>query len=777
MSLWKVPLLAVLLALLASSAYSATVSGFVTHAESGEPIQYVNVSVWGTRIGGQTNKQGYYVLNLNQTGSFTLDFSLIAHSKANIAFVVSSLEDNITVNAQLNASAVELSKVVVTATAEANAEGPVIRASTIHRGQADIQSVVSPVEADVFRAVLTLPGVAPISDFSSGLYVRGGSPDQNLILLDEIDVYNPNHFGGIFSTFNTDAVENINLIKGGYPAKFGGRLSSVLEVDNRHGNRIHPQGVARLSLISSSATLEGPWRIGRQRGSYMASIRRTYVELLQQLVDGIPDYYFYDGQVKLNWDLDNRNKLSLSAYFGRDDLAFDLGSVLNLDWGNKTFTAKWLHIFNPRLFSQFIFAGSEFRSNFIQTSTDGDTASERFNGIQDLSIKGVLSWKPSNRHELESGWDLKWNDTWLKQESSFQINPNSLPDIRVSSFTSALFIQDTWSLNELWTLQPGLRAAWYQSLHTRPGHIPSASFINLEPRLSLKRNLDVGESVYANFGIYHQYLTLMTMEISTPLDIWFPLDGSLEPGRSLHYILGYQRDFNRYFSWDLELYYKTYANILQYNYASDYTWNNETGTLSDTFHVGTGFTYGADLMLRNDWKGLQGFVGYTLSQTKRKLEGVNLDPVNGAAQPFYPRYDRSHSISLVQTYNLSQNTGVQVLGADLKLGLNLAYNSGQPSEIPERIYFDGDNFQLIYSYQDRVRLPAYVRLDLSTKYEWITSWGSIEPYLEFINVFNRNNVSFRNYSLMPLESGGVELQSRDGTQFPFLPFLGLNVKW
>ena len=770
-------MLLLLLATLAGPFFAATVSGFVTHAENGEPIQYVNVSVSGTRIGGQTNKKGYYVLNLNQTGSFSLDFSLVAHSKVNIPFVVSTLNDDITVNAQLSGSAVELSKVVVTATAEANAEGPVIRASSIHRGPADIQSVVSPVEADVFRAVLTLPGVAPISDFSSGLYVRGGSPDQNLILLDDIDVYNPNHFGGIFSTFNTDAVENINLIKGGYPAKYGGRLSSVLEVDNRQGNRVQPQGVARLSLISSSATVEGPLRIGKQSGSYMASIRRTYVELLQQLVDGIPDYYFYDGQFKLNWDLDSRNKLSLSTYFGRDDLSFDLGSVLNLDWGNKTFTTQWVHLFNPRLFSQFIFAGSEFRSNFVQTNTDGDIASERLNGIQDLSLKGILSWKPDNRHELESGWDLKWNDTWLKQESSFQINPNSLPDIRVSSLTSALFIQDTWSLNELWTLQPGLRAAWYQSLRARPGHIPAASYFNLEPRLSLKRNLDVGESVYANFGAYHQYLTLMTMEISTPLDIWFPLDGSLEPGRSLHYTLGYQRDLNRYFSWDMEIYYKTYANILQFNYASDYTWNNETGTLSDTFHVGKGFTYGADVMLRNDWKGLQGFVGYTLSQTQRKMEGVNLDPVTGESQPFYPRYDRSHSISLVETYNLSQNTGFQVLGADFKLGLNFAYNSGQPSEIPERIYFDGDNFQLIYSYQDRVRLPAYVRLDLSTKYEWITSWGSIEPYLEFINVFNRKNVSFRNYSLMPMETGGVELQARDGTQFPFLPFLGLNVKW
>ncbi|MBW6514432.1 MAG: TonB-dependent receptor [Candidatus Syntrophosphaera sp.] len=769
--------LALLLVLLALPAQSATVSGFVTREDSGEPMQYVNVLVSGTRIGGQTNKLGYYVLNLNQPGNYVLDFTLVSYLKKSVPITIGRLGEDVTVNVRLAKSSVELSKVVVTAHAEASLDGPAIRTSTIHRGREDIQSVVSPVEADVFRAVLTLPGVAPISDFSSGLYVRGGSPDQNLILLDDIDVYNPSHFGGIFSTFNTDAVENVELIKGGYPAKFGGRMSSVLDVTNRQGNRMHHQGIARLSLISSSATLEGPWKIGSQSGSYMASIRRTYVELLQQFYSELPDYYFYDGQAKLNWDLDARNKLSLSTYFGRDDLSFDLGSSLDLDWGNRTFSAQWVHIFNPRLFSQFIFAGSEFKSNFTQTSEQGELLFKRLNGIQDLSTKGILSWKPSNRHELETGYELKWNDTWLRMDTSYQYEENGLPDVEVSSLLSAAFIQDTWEINPLWTLQPGLRATWYRTLQARPGHIPAASYVNLEPRLSVRRNLDVGESVYANFGAYHQYLTLMSMEVSTPFDIWFPLDGSLEPGLCLHYILGYRRDLSKYFSWDAELYYKTYQNLLQYDSSNDFTWNNETGTLSDTFHVGKGFTYGADLMLRTDWKGLQGFLAYTLSQTKRDMEGVNIDPATGEAVPFFPLYDRTHSVSLVQTFNVTQNTGFQVLGADFKIGANFSYNSGQPGEIPERIYYDGESFQLIYSYKDRVRLPAYVRLDLSTKYEWITRWGSIEPYLEVINVFNRDNVSFRNYSLYPQSDGSLQLNARDGTQFPFLPFVGVNISW
>ncbi|MDP2174067.1 MAG: TonB-dependent receptor [Candidatus Cloacimonadaceae bacterium] len=757
--------------------FSATVSGFVTRAGSGEPLQYVNVRIAGTRIGAQTNKKGYYVLKLHQAGAYNLEISLISYIDTSISFTIKTPDENMSIDAALEKGSIELSKTVVTATGDPSLESPLIRNSLIRQSTEDIQMVVSPVEADVFRAVLTLPGVAPISDFSSGLYVRGGSPDQNLILLDDIDVYNPNHFGGIFSTFNSDAVESVDLIKGGYPAKYGGRMSSVLDVTNRQGNRVRHQGVARLSLISSSATLEGPWSVGAQSGSYMASIRRTYVEILKQFYDELPDYYFYDGQVKLNWDLDARNKLSFSSYFGRDDLSFDFGSVLALDWGNKTFTTQWVHLFSPTLFSQFIFAGSEYKSNFAQISQEGEEIFERVNGIHDLTSKAILSWKPTNNHQVDWGYELKWNNTWLKMDTTYQYEESAIPDVEVSSLTSAIYVQDVWDISELWTLQPGIRAAWYHTLKRKPGNIPKASYVNLEPRISLRRNLDVGESIYANYGIFNQYLTLMTIQISTPFDVWFPLDGSLEPGRSDHYTLGYKRDISRYFGFDIEAYYKTYKNLLQYNVGTDFTWNNETGTLSDTFHVGKGYTFGADLMLRNDWKGLQGFTGYTISRTRRKMKDVNIDPLSGESRYFYPKYDRSHSLTMVQTFNFSQNTGMQFLGADFKIGLNFTFNSGQPNDKPERIYFDGENFQLIYSYSDRIRLPYYMRLDLSTKYEWVKSWGSIEPYFEVINIFNRANVSFRNYNIVSDSEGIPELTHRDSTQFPFLPFIGLNVKW
>ncbi|MCB5247774.1 MAG: TonB-dependent receptor, partial [Candidatus Cloacimonetes bacterium] len=417
-------LLPLLLLLVAGKLFSATVSGFVTREDSGEPLQYVNVSVAGTRIGAQTNKQGYYVITLSQTGSFKLDFSLVSHQRESKNFTVRNLKDEITLNAQLTKGSVELSKIVVTAEGEASLDGPVIRTGTIHRGREDIQKVVATVEADVFRAVLTLPGVMPISDFFSGLYVRGGSPDQNLILLDDIDVYNPSHLGGLFSTFNTDAVENVELIKGGYPAKYGGRLSSVLDVTNRQGNRLSGHGVGRVSLISSSATLEGPWRVGSTGGSYMASFRRTYLELVKTIYDELPDYYFYDGHAGLNWDIDSRNKLNLSGYIGQDALSYDLGSILDVDWGNSTLSARWMHLFTPQLFSSFVIAGSQFSSGSSQTAVEEGEEDETIfssdNSIRDITAKGILNWKPSNNHEVETGFEVKFNDTALKMETSYQ---------------------------------------------------------------------------------------------------------------------------------------------------------------------------------------------------------------------------------------------------------------------------------------------------------------------------------------------------------------------
>jgi len=757
------------------SLQAATVSGFVTRAGSKEPMQYVNVHVAETSAGMQTNKKGYFVIDIARPGTYTLELSLVSYQPLKHKFTINVPTEDLHLSLSLVEAAIELATIRVTGSNYDEARE--IRPSLIRSTTEDVKSVVSPIEADVFRAILALPGVAPISDFSSGLYVRGGSPDQNLILLDDTDVYNPNHFGGVFSTFNSDAVENIDLIKGAYPAKYGGRLSSVLDVTNRQGNRDHHQGTARWSLISSSATLEGPWSLANQNGSYMASLRRTYLELVKVILEDLPDYYFYDGHFKLNWDISPQDMVSTSAYFGKDRLNFDFGSVIKLDWGNRTFTTQWMHLFSPRLFSQFVLAGSDFTSNLAQITSEGEESFTRDNGIQDFSSKALLSYRPNNQHQIDFGWEVKYNDTWLQTKSSMQYDESSLPDVQVASLTSSAYIQDTWDLDALWSVQPGLRGSWYQSLDINLKQIPKASYLNLDPRFSIRRKLDLAESVYASYGLYHQYLTLMAADFSTPFDVWFPLDGSLKPGRSHHFLLGYKNQFARDFAFDIELYYKTYQNILEYDSATDFDWDNESGQLADVFHQGKGYSYGTDILLRTYWRGLEGFLGLTLSKTRRTMKDSNIDPYTHQAQSYYPKYDRSYAVSVVQTFNLSHFSGHKILGADFKLGVNFAFNSGQPTDRPERIYFDGEDYGIIYSYRDRDRLPAYLRLDLSTKYEWQTSWGSIEPYFEVINVFNRKNVGFRNYSIGPNQDGELALLTEDSGQFPILPFIGVNVKW
>ena len=320
------------------SGFSATVSGFVSDSSNGERLSYITVIVHGTQIGAYTNKEGYFVLNNVPIGEIELIFANISYKQKRIKKLIKDDLDDIFLKVELEKESILLDEVTVTESrVKKDINSREVIVSNIVQTTEDLLDIPQIADADVFRAIQVLPGVTSISDFSSGLYVRGGSPDQNLILLDETDVYNPSHFGGIFSTFNTDAIESVDLSKGGFPARYGGRLSSVMNVTNLDGNRKHHQGVSRVSFISSSATVQGPWQIKSQKGSYMASFRRTYLELFQQFLDGIPDYYFYDGHAKINWDITEKDKFTSSFYFGKDKLTFDFGSDLILDWGNETF--------------------------------------------------------------------------------------------------------------------------------------------------------------------------------------------------------------------------------------------------------------------------------------------------------------------------------------------------------------------------------------------------------------------------------------------------------
>lgn len=772
----KVKLLVILMLISTWCLSASTISGIISNKRNGQPIEFASIVIKETSQGAYTNNKGYFVITDVAPGTYTL---IVSH----VSFVIN--ESTVTLrdekspayaSVELTARAIAMEEVTVVAVGdkqEVNSREIVI--SHVGRSTKQLLDVVQVAEPDVFRSILTLPGVTPIADFSSGLYVRGGSPDQNQILLDDIDVYNPSHFGGLFSTFNTDAVDNVELLKGGFPAKYGGRLSSVLDVRNRDGNRKHHQGVARLSLISASATVEGPWKLGSEEGSYMGSFRRSYLDIMRKAITSIPDYYFYDGHAKANWDMGQKDKLMISTYFGYDKLKLDFGSEFLLGWGNNTVSTQWVHIFNPQLFSHFVMAGSHFES--IMEQRTSDNGFKRENTIDDISFKGMMSYKPNNYHLLEFGFETKYNIVDYSFKTDFDVPTEKMPDVQAKSLTTDFYIQDSWIINPFWTFQPGVRVTNYTTLDLNLENAPKANYWRMSPRASIRRKLTVDSNIYASYGRYYQFLTLISPGMSTPLDIWFPIDDTVKPGEADHYIVGYRHELMEGLGLDVELYYKDMNHLVEYNWDTEHEWNNNTGKLADIFHIGKGDAKGAEILLRTDKWGWAGFLGYTYCVTRKKLDGMNLNPETGRPEYFYPKYDRNHQLNLVQAFNITEQTGWQFKGADMILGITYSYATGQPTAVPEKVYFAEDHFGFLYSYADSERLPHYSRLDLSFKLQWHKQSHTIEPYIQVINATNRKNVFSRNYYVEFDEQNEMELKYQDSNQFPFIPFVGLNINW
>ncbi|MEA1972262.1 MAG: TonB-dependent receptor, partial [Candidatus Cloacimonadota bacterium] len=306
---------------------AAKINGFIMNKSNGERIPYASVFIRSVEKGTQSNEQGYFLIKKLYPGNYILRVQQIGYETKKIEIDLKDINESQFLNIELKMKAVEIIGTEVKGEMDIfnqSIDSPIIEVSKMRQTMEEIKEISYIAEADVFRAVQTLPGVTPISDFSSGLYIRGGSADQNLLLLDEVDVYNPNHFGGLFSTFNTDAIQSVELYKGGFPAKYGGRLSAVLDLKNLDGNRKEVEGISRISLIAGSTTIQSPWHFGSQSGSVMGSFRRTYFDLITQQYD-LPDYYFYDGHFKFNWDLPNNDKLITSFYFGQDHLELSMG--------------------------------------------------------------------------------------------------------------------------------------------------------------------------------------------------------------------------------------------------------------------------------------------------------------------------------------------------------------------------------------------------------------------------------------------------------------------
>jgi hypothetical protein len=714
-----------------------TIHGFVREKASLEPVLMANVWIPGTTFGTTTNLKGYYVLPSLPAGDYRIVVRFLGLRTATLD---QSLRDGEDVMLDVLLEQEPILMRAETITAEREKRKLDIKPGQIAMAAPRLQEIPQIAEPDLFRAVQFFPGVATLSDFSAGLYVRGGSADQNLILLDQIDVYNPNHMFGFFSTFNTDAVKSVELLKGGFPAQYGGRLSSVLNVLNKDGNRQEFRGVARLSLLSASTTLEGPWK----RGSWMLSGRRTYLDFATQMAGINLPYYFYDGHAKFNVDIDKNNLVSASVYLGDDRLNLKQdGSAIKLDWGNRTFTTQWTHLFTSRLFSHFVFAGSRFQSD--SRATFDNISFGILNRITDFAFKGSLTWAPDPAQSMDFGFEAKALD--------FRLDYDIVDTRYGNAFNgryAALYFQHNLKLGALTVVQTGGRFDYYSD----------GAYARVAPRFSVKRSLTDQSNVTLSYGRYSQFLNLVQMDGMSFADMWFPVDETFRPGLADHFVAGFNLDNQSTLSVNAEVYVKRYNNLAEYRVFRAGNENLDNMTAAQNFFRGRGTAWGADVYVRNRFGRVEGWLGYSLSWTKKRVEGYNF------GRDYFPTYDRRHTVTAVQDVRL---------GRKWRLNIAFKYGSGQPyTEATARyaaVAPDGTVYDLVLDGEKSMyRLPAYHRLDMGVFRQ--ARWFGLESeyYIQAVNVVNRRNVWYRRY-----DTSKNPAVIEDFGQIPFLPTAGFTI--
>jgi outer membrane cobalamin receptor len=729
-----------------SAQEGASLSGYVRDAETGETLIQASVLVKGTSRGAATNSEGYYTIEGLPAGTHTIVFSYIGYQNRSETITLSAGETR-RLNVALPPEGIAGEEVVVTGEAT-DAE----RSLSMDQVEtALIKELPTAFQPDVFRTLKLLPGVKTASDYSSNLYIRGGSPGQNLILLDGTTVYNPTHFFGFFSTFNPDAVKDVQLYKGAYPVGYGGRLGGVVDIRSKDGNRREVGGGVSVGLLASRAYIEGPYggTGDSASGSYMVAVRRSTLEpvlagLRSTDTDGIPDAFaFYDINAKLNYDAGPDDKLSLALYGGQDrlDLQFQNAGRFDIDYGNQTVSADWTHLFGSQAFSTLQVTGSRYRST--PTANVANTQFEQENGVDDVSVNADLEYTASSEHTLKGG--VRWSWLSFQLRESFDGSVNFDQDLR--SQQAALYLKDTYEPTEDWTLEAGLRGSYFQN----------GSFWRLSPRLSVEYALSPSVRLQAAYGRYHQYLTLETSQLFTGFDTWLMADRGVPPASSDQLALGLTTEFGDGWRAEIEGYGRTMPGLFREDPFSSGT----AGVpYAERFQSGDGRAYGLEVLLRRKAGEFTGFLSYTLGRTERRFPNVN--ETAGGAQYYTPKYDRTHDLTLVANYRLTE--GWRLTGT-------FSYSTGQPYTRPERQFSTVDSpFQsateertVLISPFNNDRLPPYHRLDVgATRSGDVFGVADYELKVQLINAYSRRNIWFYQYER---EDDG----SLDRTEIPQIP--------
>ena len=756
-----------------------TISGYIQEEASGESLIGASVYDKTSEKGAITNEYGFYSITL-QEGNHDLVFSFIGlQSQEKSIF----LDKDYRINISLEGSFIQTEEVKVTS----ERQDKNIESSNMSQTKIEVNSIKKlPVilgETDVLKSAQLLPGIQSGGEGSSALYVRGGGPDQNLILLDEATVYNASHLFGFFSVFNADAIKDINIIKGGMPAEYGGRLSSVLDISMNDGNNKDYEVHGGIGLLSSRLTLEGP--IQKEKSSFIVSGRRTYVDVLSKPFMSKDNaysgsgYYFYDLTTKINYRISDKDRIFLSGYFGRDVFSFvntDNDIAIEIPWGNATTSLRWNHLFSDKLFmnSSLIFSDYRFEFNIDQS----DFGFKIFSGINDWNTKVDFTFIPNTRHKVKFGINYTFHEFTPGNATGRAGDVEFAPDEIFKQYSNegALYISDDFELTDEIKINAGLRFSSFQ----HSGYISFRDYLyndlngsddnyrHVEPRLSLRYRINTTSSIKSSYSENYQYIHLAsTSSVSLPTDLWIPSSSLIKPKHSRQYAIGYFKNFNdNLIETSVELYHKDMENLIEYK--EGVLPEDNTNTSSDlSFTFGNGNSYGVELLVKKNKGKLTGWIGYTLSKTTRYFDDIN----NG--DPFPAKYDRRHDLSVTGTYELSEKWTLSSV---------FVYATGNSITLPtDRYVIDGQVYTE-YTSRNGYKMDPYHRLDLSATYtskkkkRFNSSWN-----FSIYNVYSRKNPYFIYYSLEGPEIGDGSIQNGNLTPkayqvslFPILPSITWN---
>ncbi len=734
-----------------------TLSGTIKDESNGETVFGASVFLKGTSIGVITNEYGFYSITAPE-GNYTLIASYVGYSEINKEVI---LDKDQKIDFEIIESSTQLDEVVIKSgeTERVSLKKPEMSVSKLNIKTVKQMPVVLG-EVDVIKSLEMLPGVTKNGEGASGFHVRGGAADQNLVLLDEAIIYNTSHLLGFFSVFNADAIKDIKLYKGGIPARFGGRTSSVLDVRQKDGNSKNFALTGGVGVISSRLAAEGP--MFKDKGSFLVAGRGSYAHLFLKAAGEDNAASFYDVNLKTNYNLSENNKLYLSGYFGRDVFVF--GDSFTTSYGNASGNLRWNHIFNDKLFSNLSLIYSKYDYDIGIVVEEFDWISS----ISNYNIKYDLKYYMSDTFKLDFGassiyYEFDPGQIEPTSESS-EVNPLSLDQKR--AVESAVYVNAEQKLTEKLSVQYGIRYSTFSRLGGQPlatyannqpvvynntlgiyqrgteiGEInfknseTIKSFGNFEPRASLAYQLNESSSIKAGYSRAAQYIHLLSNTTNvTPLDVWTPSGEFIKPQLSDQYALGYFRNFkDKAYSLEIETYYKTTDNRIDYIDGSDLIGNNaiETEILN-----GESRAYGLEFLFRKNEGKFTGWLAYTVSKSEQRTLGGNAGgPGINNGDWYNTPFDRTHDVSLTGAYRLNDKWN---------FGANLVFQTGRPVTFPNNQY--GYENLSIASFSDRNsdRLPSYHRLDISATYRpnrkphkrWKGEW-----VFGIYNIYNRKNAA------------------------------------